>query len=64
MVRQINALEPSVSVLSDDALKGRTAEFKGRVANGEALDAILPEAFAVVREAGKRCCRCGISMCS
>ncbi len=54
VVRQINALEPSVSVLSDDALKARTAEFKGRVANGEALDAILPEAFAVVREAGKR----------
>ena len=53
-VRQINALEPSISALSDDALKAKTAEFKERVAKGEALDAILPEAFAVVREAGKR----------
>ena len=54
VVRQINALEPAISALSDDALKAKTAEFKGRVANGEALDALLPEAFAVVREAGKR----------
>ena len=54
VVRQINALEPSISALSDDALKAKTTEFKGRVANGEALDAILPEAFAVVREASKR----------
>ncbi|MEO8304124.1 MAG: preprotein translocase subunit SecA, partial [Betaproteobacteria bacterium] len=53
-VREINALEPSISALSDDALKAKTAEFKERVAKGEALDAILPEAFAVVREAGKR----------
>ncbi len=54
VVRQINALEPAISGLSDDALKAKTAEFKGRVANGEALDAVLPEAFAVVREASKR----------
>ena len=54
VVRQINALEPGVSALSDDALRGKTAEFKARVANGESLDALLPEAFAVVREAGKR----------
>ncbi|MBS0543819.1 MAG: preprotein translocase subunit SecA [Proteobacteria bacterium] len=53
-VRKINALEPEISALSDEALRGKTAEFKQRVANGEALDAILPEAFAVVREAGKR----------
>ncbi len=53
-VRQINALEPAISALSDDELRARTAEFKGRVANGETLDAILPDAFAVVREAGKR----------
>jgi len=53
-VRQINALEPATAALSDDALKAKTAEFKERVAKGEALDAILPEAFAVVREAGKR----------
>jgi len=54
VVREINALEPSISALSDDALKGKTVELKARVANGEELDAILPEAFAVVREAGKR----------
>ena len=54
VVRQINALEPAVSALSDEALRGKTDEFKTRVANGETLDALLPEAFAVVREAGKR----------
>jgi preprotein translocase subunit SecA len=53
-VRQINALEAGISALSDDELRGKTAEFKTRVANGESLDALLPEAFAVVREAGKR----------
>ncbi|ENO87582.1 preprotein translocase subunit SecA [Thauera linaloolentis] len=53
-VRKINALEPEISALSDEALRGKTAEFKQRVANGEALDTLLPEAFAVVREAGKR----------
>jgi preprotein translocase subunit SecA len=53
-VRQINALEPAISALSDEALMAKTAEFKERVAKGEELDAILPEAFAVVREAGKR----------
>ena len=54
VVRQINALEKSISALSDDELRGKTPEFKTRVANGESLDALLPEAFAVVREAGKR----------
>ncbi|BAL26001.1 preprotein translocase subunit SecA [Azoarcus sp. KH32C] len=53
-VRAINALEPEISALSDEALRGKTAEFKQRVANGESLDSLLPEAFAVVREAGKR----------
>ena len=53
-VRKINALEGEVSALSDEALRGKTAEFRERVANGESLDALLPEAFAVVREAGKR----------
>ncbi len=53
-VRKINALEPEISALSDEALRGKTAEFKQRVADGEALEALLPEAFAVVREAGKR----------
>ncbi|MCM8597017.1 preprotein translocase subunit SecA [Accumulibacter sp.] len=54
VVRRINALEPSISALSDTELRGKTDEFKARVANGEALDSLLPEAFAVVREAGKR----------
>ncbi len=53
-VRKINALEAEVSALSDEALRAKTAEFKQRVASGETLDALLPEAFAVVREAGKR----------
>jgi preprotein translocase subunit SecA len=54
IVRQINALEAGVSVLTDTDLRGKTDEFKARVAKGESLDALLPEAFAVVREAGKR----------
>ncbi len=53
-VRKINALEPAMAALSDEALRGKTAEFRQRVADGETLDALLPEAFAVVREAGKR----------
>ncbi len=51
---KINALEPEISKLSDDALRAKTAEFKQRVANGTSLDDLLPEAFATVREAGKR----------
>src|SRR5499426_3969583 len=51
---RINALEPEVAALSDSALAAKTVEFKQRVANGEELDALLPEAFAVVREAAKR----------
>ncbi len=54
VVTQVNALEASIRPLSDEALRGKTAEFKARVAQGEALDDILPEAFAVVREAGWR----------
>ena len=54
VVRQINALESGLAALSDDELKARTATLRERVGNGEELDAILPEAFAVVREAGKR----------
>ncbi|HZO92530.1 MAG TPA: preprotein translocase subunit SecA [Candidatus Baltobacteraceae bacterium] len=53
-VERVNALEPSVASLSDDDLRGKTAEFKARLERGEALDQLLPEAFAVVREAGKR----------
>ncbi len=53
-VRKINALEAEVSELSDDQLRDKTAEFRQRVADGASLDSLLPEAFAVVREAGKR----------
>eukprot|EP01031_Cornospumella_fuschlensis_P042016 gene42016-51295_t len=53
-VAQINALEPSLEKLSDEVLRAKTEEFKTRVANGETLDALLPEAYAVVREASKR----------
>ncbi|MCX7901912.1 MAG: preprotein translocase subunit SecA, partial [Burkholderiaceae bacterium] len=53
-VEQINALEATVRALSDEALRAKTAEFKQRHANGESLDALLPEAFAVVREAARR----------
>ncbi len=54
VVAKINSLENDFSVLSDEVLKGKTLEFKNRVAQGENLDDILPEAFAVVREASKR----------
>ena len=53
-VDQINALETQYEQLDDDQLRSKTQEFKGRVAAGEALDALLPEAFAVVREGSKR----------
>ncbi len=53
-VGAINALEPQFEALSDDELRAKTAEFKDRVAKGESLDALLPEAFAAVREASRR----------
>ncbi len=53
-VAQINAMEASLESLSDEQLKNKTTEFKDRVAKGESLDALLPEAFAVVREGSKR----------
>ncbi|HCL86115.1 MAG TPA: preprotein translocase subunit SecA [Comamonadaceae bacterium] len=53
-VARINAMEPEYEGFSDEALRGKTQEFKDRIAKGEALDALLPEAFAVVREASKR----------
>lgn len=53
-VNQINALEPTVQALSDDALRAKTTEFKERLAKGDTLDSLLPEAFAVVREASVR----------
>ncbi|MDE3231470.1 MAG: preprotein translocase subunit SecA, partial [Chloroflexota bacterium] len=54
IVAQINALEEEMRALDDDELKGMTAEFKQELANGSSLDDILPEAFAVVRETGRR----------
>lgn len=54
LVDKINALEPKIQSLSDEALKQKTAEFKTQFAQGTSLDAILPEAFAVCREASRR----------
>ncbi len=54
IVAQINTLEQSVTALDDAALQAKTAEFKEKLASGQRLDEILPEAFAVVREASKR----------
>ena len=54
IVEEINGLEPSLLSLSDTSLRAKTQEFKDRLAKGETLDDILPEAFAVVREASKR----------
>jgi preprotein translocase subunit SecA len=54
VVAKINALEPDMESLSDDALKAKTQEFKTRLENGESLDQVLPEAFAALREGSKR----------
>ncbi|BBD65035.1 preprotein translocase SecA subunit [Nostoc commune NIES-4072] len=53
-VTEINLLEEEIKALSDEELKGKTVEFKQRFAKGETLDDLLPEAYAVVREAGRR----------
>ena len=53
-VAAINALEPQMAALSDDALRGKTQAYRDRLKAGETLDALLPEAFATVREAAKR----------
>src|SRR5882672_10123581 len=54
IVAQVNAFEPAIKALSDEQLRGKTAEFRQRVADGESLDELLVESFAVVREAGRR----------
>jgi len=54
IVDKVNAFESSISPLSDEQLRSKTTEFKSRLAQGSTLDDILPEAFAVVREAAKR----------
>jgi preprotein translocase subunit SecA len=51
---RVNALEPAVAALSDEALAAKTVEFRERLAAGETVDDLMPEAFAVVREGGKR----------
>ncbi|GAB2719698.1 preprotein translocase subunit SecA [Paenibacillus thermoaerophilus] len=53
-VEHINSLEPSMQALSDEELRGKTAEFRDRLEKGETLDDLLPEAFAAVREASRR----------
>src|SRR3989338_3821957 len=53
-VEKINALEASINALSDEQLRAKTVEFRGRLQKKETLDMLLPEAFAVVREAAKR----------
>ncbi len=53
-VPRVNAFEPAIAALSDDELAAKTAEFRERIAGGTSLDELLPEAFSVVREAGKR----------
>src|SRR5215208_4727051 len=54
LVEQVNALEASIQGLSDEQLRAKTAEFRSQVAGGATVDDLLPEAFAVVREAGRR----------
>ena len=54
LVDEINALENELEALSEDALRGKTEEFRRRLAHGERLEKILPEAFGIVREASKR----------
>src|SRR3989338_8127963 len=54
LVESTNVLEPEMQKLSDSELKGKTTEFKSRLAQGATLDDLLPEAFAVVREAARR----------
>jgi len=53
-VAEISAFEPAIKAMGDEQLRGKTAEFRARLANGETIDDLLPEAFAVVREAGRR----------
>src|SRR5438105_7722651 len=54
LVEQVAVFEPALKELSDEQIRGKTAELRERLATGETLDELLPEAFAVVREAGKR----------
>ena len=53
IVATVGDMEPALRALSDEQLRGKTAEFRQRLTNGESLNDILPEAFAVTREAGR-----------
>ena len=64
IVDKIEELRPSMQALSDEELRGKTVEFKKRFEEGETLDDLLPEAYAVVREAGKRVLDMSIIVCS
>ena len=64
IVDRIEALEPEFEKLSDEALRAKTTEFKNRLKNGETLDDILVEAYAVVRESAKRTIKQGHYKCS
>ena len=63
LLDKINALDDSYKILSDDELKSKTSEFRSRLAEGEALDAIQPEAFAVVKNAARRLCGTTVEVC-
>src|SRR6202171_501269 len=54
IVAEVNALAPTIQALTDEHLRGKPPDFRARLANGETLDDLLAEAFAVVREAGRR----------
>lgn len=64
LVEKIESLRPDMQKLSDEELRGKTREFKKRLEEGETLDDLLPEAFAVVREAGSVFLEWNISVCS
>ena len=64
VVARINALEDTMQALGDDELRAKTDEFRARLGDGETLEQLLPEAFAVVREAGVRAWVCATSTCS
>ena len=64
IVKKINALEPQMQALSDAELQAKTAEFKQRIANGEALDKVLPEALRSAAKAACACWACAPTTCS
>ena len=64
LAKLVNTFEPETEDLTDDELRAKTPEFKERLANGESLDDMLPEAFAVVREASRRSTASATSTCS